>query len=55
MKLPPLERPDLVHLMTIIKIVGDENKFSIFSTKIVKIAHFATRFFDYFDNYTSNY
>ena len=55
MGLPSMERPDSVHLMTIIKTVGYENKFSIFSTKTVKIAHFTTRFFSYFDHYTSNY
>ena len=49
MRLPPSERTDMVHLLTIIKMVGHENKFSIFSTKRVKIAHFTTCFFDYSD------
>ena len=55
MRLPPLEKEDLIHLMPIIKTVSHADKFSIFSTKTVKIAHFTTRFFDYFDHYTSNY
>ena len=42
MGLSPMQRPNLVHLMTPIKTVGHENKFSIFLTKTVKIAHFKT-------------
>ena len=39
-RLPPSQRPNLVHLMALIETVGHENKFSIFSTKTVKNADF---------------
>ena len=54
MGLPPLERPNLISLMTLIKTVGHENKFSIFLTKTMIIAHFNTHFSDYFDHYAPN-
>ena len=54
MGLLPSEWPNLVYLMTPIKMVGHENKFSIFLTKTVKVAHFKKRFLDHLDHYTSN-
>ena len=54
MGLSPSERPNSIHLMALIKTVGHENKFLMFLTKTMKIAHFKTRFFDYFDHYAIN-
>ena len=34
--------------------IGHEKKFSIFLTKTMKITHFKTCFFDYFDHYALN-
>ena len=48
MGLPPLERPDLVHLITIMKTVGHENKFMIFSKKNCENRAFYNTFFRLF-------